>query len=184
MLFRSREQIKATEQAQSEANREIARTARDVGRAFVSAFEEAVIRGNSLRDVLAGLLEDLARIALRLAIEKPFEQVIGGLFPAAGGGTAGAGWLQSVADLFAGLFHSGGIVGHAASGRMVPALAFAGAPRFHMGGIAGDEVPIIARRGEEVLTTDDPRHRRKGGWGGIAIDVKGDRKSTRLNSSH
>jgi hypothetical protein len=38
---------------------------------------------------------------------------------------------------------------------MVPALAFAGAPRLHKGGWAGlrpDEVPAILQRGERVLS--------------------------------
>ena len=46
--------------------------------------------------------------------------------------------------------------------------AFAAAARFHTGGIAGlrpDEVPIIAQKGEEILTRGDPRHRANGGVG-------------------
>lgn len=38
---------------------------------------------------------------------------------------------------------------------MVPAMAFAGAPRMHAGGWAGlrpDEVPVILQRGERVLS--------------------------------
>lgn len=62
------------------------------------------------------------------------------------------------------LFHSGGIVGSGGSSRRMsvsPAL-FANAYKFHSGGVAGlrpDEVPIIAKKGEEVLTQSDPRHR-------------------------
>ena len=40
--------------------------------------------------------------------------------------------------------------------------AFAGAGRFHAGGMLGlqpDEVPFLGLRGEEVLTRNDPRHR-------------------------
>ena len=40
------------------------------------------------------------------------------------------------------------------------------APRYHDGGLAGlkpDEVPAVLRRGEEVLTANDPRHRNNGG---------------------
>jgi hypothetical protein len=46
---------------------------------------------------------------------------------------------------------------------------FEDAERYHSGGIAGlapDEVPAILRRGEEVLTQADPRHRDNGGGGG------------------
>ena len=51
-----------------------------------------------------------------------------------------------------------------AGGRMVPALAFANAPRMHAGGWAGlrpDEVPAILQRGERVLS-----RREAAGYGG------------------
>ena len=60
-------------------------------------------------------------------------------------------------QLFA-VAHSGGIIGEAR--RAI--YANSALPRFHSGGIAGlrpDEVPLIAKRGEEILTQNDPRHR-------------------------
>jgi len=57
--------------------------------------------------------------------------------------------------LFASILHAGGVVGSPGPGRMVPALAFANAPRMHAGGFAGlrpDEVPAILQRGERVLS--------------------------------
>lgn len=45
-------------------------------------------------------------------------------------------------------------------------MAFVGAPRFHDGGLPGlspGEVPIIARKGEEVLSRQDPRNVLNGG---------------------
>ncbi len=68
------------------------------------------------------------------------------------GGLVGKGvsWL---ADTFK--FHEGGVVGQ---GTSMPALApvslWENAPRFHSGGIVGDEVPIIAKKGERVLTKE------------------------------
>jgi len=49
--------------------------------------------------------------------------------------------------------HGGGIAGREAPAfyRMVPNLAFAGAPRFH-GGFAPDEYPAVLQRGEGVFT--------------------------------
>jgi hypothetical protein len=47
--------------------------------------------------------------------------------------------------------------------------AFAGAERFHAGGMLGlrpDEVPFVGLRGEEVLTRSDPRHR----WNAERLD--------------
>lgn len=66
--------------------------------------------------------------------------------------------------------HSGGMV--TASGgprRSVNPLIFAGAPRFHAGGMVGlkpGEVPAILQTGEEVLARNDPRNAANGGGGG------------------
>lgn len=65
-----------------------------------------------------------------------------------------------------GLGHTGGLVGSSRVGsgnssRRVDPGMFAGAMRYHTGGIVGlrpGEVPIIAKKNEEVLTEDDPRH--------------------------
>lgn len=70
------------------------------------------------------------------------------------------------------LHHDGGIVGRPGPMRMLPAYAWAGAPRYHSGGIAGlapGEVPAILKRGEEVLTRGDPRHIANGGAGGTTV---------------
>lgn len=70
-------------------------------------------------------------------------------------------------DLFA--FHSGGVVGGSGMLRSgISPAAFAGAMRYHTGGIAGlapNEVPAILQRDEEVLTRSDPRHILNGGTG-------------------
>jgi hypothetical protein len=68
--------------------------------------------------------------------------------------------------------HSGGIAGEVLALRSVPAQLFGRAPRLHSGGLAGDEVPAILRRGEEVLTRGDPRHRANMGRPrGVQINV-------------
>ncbi|MBW6496731.1 MAG: hypothetical protein K0B16_19660, partial [Burkholderiaceae bacterium] len=66
-----------------------------------------------------------------------------------------SGALGGAGGLFASILHAGGGVGAPGPGRMVPALAFANAPRMHAGGFAGlrpDEVPAILQRGERVLS--------------------------------
>jgi len=50
--------------------------------------------------------------------------------------------------------HTGGIVGASAAMRAVNDNVFAGARRMHTGGLAGDEVPAILRRGEGVFTRE------------------------------
>lgn len=75
---------------------------------------------------------------------------------------------------FLGLFgagHKGGLVGSRWVGsgnpsRMVSPLVFAGAPRFHDGGLPGlrpGEVPAILKKNEEVLNENDPRNILNGG---------------------
>lgn len=58
--------------------------------------------------------------------------------------------------------HTGGKAGQERTfGRRVPEIAFANAPRYHGGGVAGfapNEVPAVLLRNEEVLTEEDPRH--------------------------
>ena len=56
------------------------------------------------------------------------------------------------------LAHSGGIVGESRRAMSINSAL----PTYHSGGIAGlrpDEVPLIAKRGEEIITQNDPRHR-------------------------
>ena len=55
------------------------------------------------------------------------------------------------------VMHQGGIVGQPGSRRLVSMAAFAGAQRYHSGGIIGpNEVPIIAKRGERALPAARP----------------------------
>ena len=75
--------------------------------------------------------------------------------------------------------HSGGVIGVSAlPQRQVPAMAFAGAPRMHAGGMVGlqpDEVPAILQRGERVLSRREVAEAQRGGGngrdGGVTINM-------------
>ena len=68
--------------------------------------------------------------------------------------------------------HSGGIVGREATFmRAVDTSAFIGAPRYHTGGIAGDEVPAILRRGEGVFTPEQMAALGSGSAPQVAVNV-------------
>jgi hypothetical protein len=123
---------------------------KDIGNALVGAFqraEEAIVefvrKGKlDFRDLVTSMIADLARLAARKFILAPLAGLLSGVLGGAGG-------------LFASVLHAGGVVGAPGPGRIVPALAFAGAPRMHAGGWAGlrpDEVPAILQRGERVLS--------------------------------
>jgi phage-related minor tail protein len=71
--------------------------ARDLGLSFQSAFEDAILRGEKLRGVLAGIAQDIARIILRQTVTTPLAGlVMGGLSSAFGGlfGGLGAGDIR------------------------------------------------------------------------------------------
>ena len=131
---------------------------KDLGSAFTSAFrsaEDAIasfVTGGKIdfKSLADSMLADITRIAVRSAILGPLANALGG---GAGGGLLGG--LFDGGGLLAGIFHRGGIAGGPAQQRLVPALAFADAPRMHSGGMAGlraDEVPAILQRGEMVLS--------------------------------
>lgn len=87
-----------------------------------------------------------------------------------------SGSFGGLGGMVAGVMHSGGPVGGSKGMRMnVSPLVFAGAPRYHTGGfpgLASDEVPIIAQKGEEVLAKTDPRNALNGGGLQKAPDLK------------
>jgi len=106
---------------------------------LVSGLADAIVYGRDLRSVLSDILRQLASSMLQ-------KLLFGGL-GGGGGGLFGGG-------LFGGLFHSGGVVGKSSVPmRLVPAGAFAGAPRLH-NGLRPDEFPAILQRGETVLPRD------------------------------
>jgi hypothetical protein len=122
----------------------------DIGQALVGAFQSAenaigdFVKTGKLdfRDLVTSMIADLAKLAARRFILGPIANALSGALGGAGG-------------IFANILHAGGMVGAPGPGRMVPALAFAGAPRMHNGGWAGlrpDEVPAILQRGERVLS--------------------------------
>ncbi len=52
----------------------------ELGFTFQSAFEDAIVEGRKLRDVMRGLLQDILRILLRTSITQPFGNFFAGLF--------------------------------------------------------------------------------------------------------
>lgn len=135
---------------------------RDVTRALMRAFESGKDPAEALADTLANTIKTRVTRALVEAllnpILKPLEQSLSGLSGGFGnifsGGDSGFGTGDSYGNQDLGQFlHGGGMVGREATfTRAVNPSLFAAANRFHTGGITGDEVPIIAKRGEGVFT--------------------------------
>lgn len=136
-----------------------ANAAENIEQAMANSFrgaEDALVRFAETGKLEFGslvdsILADLARLLIRQSITGPLAAGLAGFFGGLGGGTP-AHYLDSPS------FHSGGLVGSGAQTlRQVPAGAFAFAPRYHGGGIAGlrpDEVPAILQRGETVIPRD------------------------------
>ncbi len=122
------------------------RAAEGMTDAFFSFIQDGEV---AFKDFVASILNEIARLQFQKAVANPISDAISaGLSGLFGGGS------QTTATAS----HTGGLAG-TGSRRTVHSAAFADAARFHGGGIAGDEIPSILRRGEEVLTPTDPRHR-------------------------
>lgn len=119
-------------------------------------------------DGLQGMLRGFLDVIRRMLAEAVAAQLAQALFGDIAGGKSG-GYFGA---FLAGMFHGGGLVGAPGPSRLMPELAFVGAPRYATGGLAGlrpNEMPAILHRGEEVLTAQDPRHRANGGASGVRI---------------
>ncbi len=107
----------------------------------------------NIADLVQSIVSDFAKIAIRQSITQP---LMSGLSSYFGFATA----------------HTGGIVGaDSLATKSASSLAFIGAPRFHSGGIVGDEVPIIAKRGEGVFTREQMKALGDNGKAPVYVDI-------------
>lgn len=146
----------------------------DIGSNAFSAMAEAIANGTNVaqaffQTLMQGIGEFLVEIGKAIVKQALFNAISG---DSKGGGTGGF-----LSGLLGSLFHSGGVVGRSggSGSRMVNPGIFAGAQRFHAGGVLGlgpNEVPIIGLKDEEMLTRDDPRHVLNGGGSGSQVNVK------------
>lgn len=117
---------------------------------------------DALKDFARGFIASMAQIAARALATYAILTLLETFFPGAGKSAGAAGAIS------AGLKHGGGMVGQGTL-RAVDPLVFAGAPRYHSGGMVGlkpGEVPAILQTGEEVLSRADPRNAANGGGNG------------------
>jgi len=129
--------VKTAAEEMADAAKEVADKWRQVGMTMeysaTSAIDSMIWEGEKWRDAMTGFARDVLREMMRVFLIKPLVSGIGMMmgFPAAVG-------------------HQDGIIGETAFPmRMMPAWAFAEAPRLHAG-LAADEFPAILQRGEKV----------------------------------
>jgi len=136
----------------------------DAMNSFVDSILEGKDAFQELSNIGKQVIADLIKGFMQLAILNPLKNALFGGNPATGSPfpTLAGGFFG---NLFAGIYHSGGVAGGSGAKRSVSASAFIGAPRYHSGGIAGlspDEVPAILQKGETII----PRGGVAGGSGG------------------
>jgi phage-related minor tail protein len=167
--------ILANAERQAALNAQLDR-AREIVQGWQSVFDSAM---NRFADLLAqakldwkswgeaarAVIVDINRELIKLAITNPLKNLLfGGNAPTLA--TSGGGLLSGLIGAFR--LHGGGIVGMAGEPALVPAAAFAHAPRLHGGAfLAPDEVPAILQRGERVLSRRDAA-----GFGGVTPRVE------------
>ncbi len=101
----------------------------DLGLTFASAFEDAIVQGGNLSDVMEGLEKDIIRIMTRKLVTEPLTNALSGMFSSGGG----------FGQLFGGLFGGGG-----APVSSIPLKA--------LGGSVGAGSPyIVGERGPELF---------------------------------
>lgn len=126
------------------------------------------------RDVLQGIVSDLrdgknGADILANALDRVASRLLDSAFDSLFSGGLGKGGVFG-GKLIPGILHSGGIAGRDGygHGRSVSPSVFAGAPRYHNGGIAGlkpDEVPAILQKGERII----PRNASSSGASPVAV---------------
>lgn len=137
-----------------EANQKIQQQADELKSLATSAmqsFVSDIMNGVDAVDALTNSLKKLLEQLVQVAIQRGMTALLGQ------GGTPG---------LFQ--FHRGGIVGKGGTRRSgISPFVFAGAQRMHNGGLAGNEVPAILKKGEVVL----PGMPRMGGGANVEINI-------------
>lgn len=78
--IRQGEEFLEAERERKRALEESEQAARDLGFTFASAFEDAVLEGKKLSDVLRGLAKDVARIFLRKTVTEPLANAAADIF--------------------------------------------------------------------------------------------------------
>lgn len=131
--------------------RESAEEMKSLGKDVMSGFISDLRQGKSASEALAGALDRVLDKLIDVSLKSIFDG--GGFGSALGGGRRG-GLLGGL--LIPGILHSGGEAGvdGYGHGRAVSPSVFAGARRYHSGGIAGmqpGEVPAILQKGEIVI---------------------------------
>jgi len=134
----------------SKAERGVTSMFKSMEDALVSFVTTGKLDFKSMAD---SIIADMVRMQIQSSITKPLAGALGGFLGDIAGSIFGAPAGAGTGTASTATAHTGGVIG-ADNLRMrsVSPSVFANAPRFHTGGIVGNEVPIIAKQGEAVFT--------------------------------
>jgi hypothetical protein len=150
-----------------QANEELLSSQMELAGMAVDALSQIATGGAKAGDVIKNLANQLLQAATQAALlgQGPLASIFG---TSGTGGFFGSLFKGGFGSATAGIYHSGGIVGAGGPTRSVNPAMFAGAPRYHSGGVAGlqpGEVPAILQKGEMVI----PKGGKSGGGQGVTI---------------
>lgn len=123
--------------------------------------------GDALKDFVRSFAQSMLQIAARALATFLVLKMLDAVYPGLGQAVAGTMSVGAKVN------HAGGMAGTGPM-RQVNPLIFAGAPRYHSGGMVGlkpGEVPAILQTGEEVLSRRDPRNQANGGGAGGGVRI-------------
>jgi hypothetical protein len=83
----------------------------EVGQSIANSFEDAIVSGKGLREILKGLESDLLRILARNLITKPLGDQISNWIGGNGQASGGGGFIGGLSGLFGGAGSAGGAAG-------------------------------------------------------------------------
>lgn len=149
---------RAMEQAREQYT-ETAAEMNDLGKITDDILSSQINSWDDLKSVAVNALAEIIKNLIKTnQAASRTGSVLGGINT--GFGSSGGSIFDSIlgfGSMLFSSFHSGGVVGSGGGKRSVNPGVFAGAPRFHSGGLVGGEVPIIAKKGEMVLTEQQQR---------------------------
>jgi hypothetical protein len=143
-----------------------------LGQFFEDIMDDPKNWADAVDDALLSIEKSIQRLIAQRLSEQLVDSLFGGLAGGAGGGSFGdsglGGLISQGFGALAGAFggfsstgtkgHTGALIGTSGTRVKVPAITFADAPRFHGGGMLGqDEVPFIGLKGERVLSREETR---------------------------
>jgi len=141
--------VSPAKEATNELSQYAIEGARNMQDAFADFLFDPFTEG--MDGLLDGFLDTVRRMAANAASAKIMEALFGDPGKSDGGGLLG----KAATAIISSVFHDGGVAGGGGRAMPVSPLVFAGATRYHSGGIAGlkaDEVPAILQRGELVIS--------------------------------